>query len=75
MVNPQHTDAAKGDLGQGKTASDNSESAQKASKLARKRGTPEIAEGGPGKVDLADRGSPEDRPGSDPKNPGDFGHH
>jgi hypothetical protein len=29
----------------------------------------------PGTPDPGSNGGPQDRPGSDPKNPGDFGHH
>jgi hypothetical protein len=62
MTNPQQTDPSQGDLSQG-TADRRNSADQSGAAGGRARNT-----------DAPKAGKAVDRPGSDPKNPGDFGH-
>lgn len=76
MINQQPTDTTQGDLSQGTPGSRNSaDSQKKTSKMQPKAGKATRTGAEPGESHGDNRAGPEGRPGADPKNPGDFGHH
>jgi hypothetical protein len=76
MINQQPTDRTQGDLSQGTSDSRNSaESQKKTSKIQPKGGKARGTGTEAGESRGDDRAGREARPGTDPKNPGDFGHH
>jgi hypothetical protein len=72
MTNPQSSDPTQGDLSQG--TADRRNSSDKAGTSGRRGKNAEATKAGNAAPERGG-GGPENRPGSDPKNPGDFGHH
>jgi hypothetical protein len=72
MTNHPSNDPTQGDLSQG--TADRRNSAGKPGATDQKAKNPGATQAG-NTAHQRQGGGPEDRPGSDPKNPGDFGHH
>jgi hypothetical protein len=76
LIKQQQSDTTQGDLSQGAADGRNAADTAKERRKPPRTGPNTKAAGAkPRQSGEADRAGPEDRPGSNPKNPGDFGHH